>query len=127
MGAVPESYSEDAYHIAIAVINEVGYLLMFWVKLSMPMTEILMATAYNRVEFIRMKAKKVIGGDIYNNGTSPNRAYSGFGATHLHPNSPSGNFRYARNVVRNCGRRVRKRLKYDRHININEVIEKWLC
>ena len=24
---VPESYSEDAYHIAIAVINEVGYLL----------------------------------------------------------------------------------------------------
>jgi len=28
------------------------------VKLSMPMTEILMATAYNRVEFIRMKAKK---------------------------------------------------------------------
>jgi len=26
-GAVPESYSEDAYHIAIAVINEVGYLL----------------------------------------------------------------------------------------------------
>jgi len=41
----------------------------------MPMTEILMATAYNRVEFIRMKAKKVIGGDIYNNGTSPNRAY----------------------------------------------------
>ena len=26
-GAVPESYSEDAYHIAIAVINEVDYLL----------------------------------------------------------------------------------------------------
>jgi len=33
-----------------------------------------------------------------NEGTSPNRAYSGFGATHLHPNSPAGNFRYARNV-----------------------------
>ena len=26
-GTVPEGYSEDAYHIAIAVINEVGYLL----------------------------------------------------------------------------------------------------
>jgi len=26
-GAVPESYPEDAYHIAIAVINEVDYLL----------------------------------------------------------------------------------------------------
>jgi predicted nucleic acid-binding protein len=26
-GAVPESYSEDAYHIAIAVINEIDYLL----------------------------------------------------------------------------------------------------
>lgn len=26
-GAVPESYPEDAYHIAIAVINEMDYLL----------------------------------------------------------------------------------------------------
>lgn len=26
-GAVPKGYSEDAYHIAIAVINEVDYLL----------------------------------------------------------------------------------------------------
>ena len=26
-GAVPEGYSEDAYHIAIAVINEMDYLL----------------------------------------------------------------------------------------------------
>jgi len=26
-GAVPENYSEDAYHIAIAIINEVDYLL----------------------------------------------------------------------------------------------------
>lgn len=26
-GAVPESYAEDAYHIAVAVINEMDYLL----------------------------------------------------------------------------------------------------
>lgn len=26
-GAVPESYSEDAYHIAVAVLNEMDYLL----------------------------------------------------------------------------------------------------
>ncbi|MBW1972688.1 MAG: hypothetical protein JRI44_07620 [Deltaproteobacteria bacterium] len=26
-GTVPENYPEDAYHIAIAVINEVDYLL----------------------------------------------------------------------------------------------------
>jgi predicted nucleic acid-binding protein len=26
-GAIPESYSEDAYHIAVAVLNEMDYLL----------------------------------------------------------------------------------------------------
>ena len=26
-GAVPETYSEDAYHIAVAVLNEIDYLL----------------------------------------------------------------------------------------------------
>jgi len=26
-GAVPESYPEDAYHIAVAVLNEMDYLL----------------------------------------------------------------------------------------------------
>ncbi|MBI2934797.1 MAG: hypothetical protein HYY29_04425 [Chloroflexi bacterium] len=26
-GAVPESYSEDAYHIAVAVVNDIDYLL----------------------------------------------------------------------------------------------------
>ena len=31
-GAVSESYSEDAYHIAIAVINEVDYLLSWSFK-----------------------------------------------------------------------------------------------